>query len=238
MICLTFDTDWMRDRDLERFLDEFRIPGNATFFLHDAMPSLIATGHELCPHPFIDDLRSWQGPLEALVARLRRPSKGVRPHSCVFSHMIGVGLHQMGYRYVSQATNLYQAGLAPTRHPWGLWEMPIYYMDNMDFCIPKNWPGIGHNVFDERAIRTAMEHDGLFVFDFHPLHIALNTRSHADYAAVKDKIVKAGVSPFDLAFGGRGVRAFFLELCSAMRDSGQRSYTCWDALQQLGCDPS
>jgi hypothetical protein len=234
MICLTFDTDWMRDRDLERFLAEFPIPGRATFFLHDRLPSLFATGHELCPHPFIENLGNWQEPLESLARDLPRPCKGVRPHSCVFSHMIGVGLHKLGYRYVSQATSLYLPGIAPARHPWGIWEMPIYYMDNMDFCTPKNWPGIGHEVFDPRVIRTALEREGLYVFDFHPLHIALNTGSHAHYEAVKDRIVSGGSSPFDLARAGRGTREFFLELCSAMRNSGRHSYSCWDALQQLG----
>lgn len=235
MICLTFDTDWMTDRDLERFLREFPIPGTGTFFLHDILPSLFATDHELCPHPAIDDLTRWRPGLEAFVGQLPRQPKGVRAHSCVFSHALGVGLHNMGYRYVSQAANLYQAGLAPMRHPWGIWEMPIYYMDNMDFWVMKNWPGIGHEPFSTGVIRTALKADGLFVFDFHPLHIALNTRDHMDYSLVKDKIIKDGISPFDLAFAGRGVRSFFLELCSAMRDGGCRSYSCWSALEHLGC---
>lgn len=237
MICLTFDTDWILDRDLGRFLQEFSIPGEATFFLHDAFPSLFTTAHELCPHPLIDDLARWPPSLAELAGRLPHPPKGVRPHSCVFSHMIGLGLHNMGYRYVSQATYLYQTGLAPMRHPWGIWEMPIFYMDNMDFWTAKNWPDIGHVPFSERLIRMAVEQDGLFVFDFHPLHIALNTRGPEDYAAVKEKIVTNGASPFDLTVPGRGVRTFFLELCAAMRNSGRHSYRCWDALGQLGCVP-
>lgn len=235
MICLTFDTDWMTDRCLERFLREFPIPGKGTLFLHDTFPSLYETNHELCPHPFIDNLMHWQPTVATLSSQLPRPSKGVRPHSCVFSHAVGVGLHDMGFRYVSQAASLYQTGVEPMRHPWGIWEMPIYYMDNMDFCTAKNWPDIGHKPFSPSVIQTALEEDGLFVFDFHPLHIVLNTRDYADYAAVKEKIVKGGASPFDLAFPGRGVRAFYLELCAAMRDSGHVSFGCWDALEKLGC---
>ena len=233
MICLTFDTDWMTDRGLARFLDEFPLPGHGTFFLHDSFPSLAGNGHELCPHPFISDLANWRGTLDKLSATLPERPRGVRPHSCVFSHMVGVELHAMGYRYVSQAANLYQPGLAPLRHPWGIWELPIYYMDNMDFWMSKNWPGLRHDPFNRDVIRIAIESEGLFVFDFHPLHVALNTRGHEDYQAVKDRIVKDGASPFDLTFPGRGTRTFFEELCSTMREKNIVSLTCSDALDRL-----
>src|SRR5689334_22939389 len=118
MICLTFDTDWMQNRDMERFLREFPIPGKATFFLHDELSSLRDSTHELCPHPLIDDLKGWDINLSNIAASLPRRPKGVRAHSCVFSHLIAVGLNNLGYRYVSQATALFQSGLVPVRHPW------------------------------------------------------------------------------------------------------------------------
>jgi len=227
----------MENRDVEKFLERFPIPGNATFFLHKAIPALYSTRHELCPHPFIDNLLSWLPEMEAFSRNLPVAPRGVRPHSCVFSHMIAVQLQQSGYKYVSQGMNLFQTELFPTRHPWGIWEMPIYYMDNMDFCMTQNWPGLEHTVFDDRVIDAALTGRGLFVFDFHPLHIALNTRTHADYSRVRESIVSGGVSPFDLTFPGHGTRDFFVKLCSAMKNHGQRSQTCWDALQALGCPP-
>lgn len=236
MICLTFDTDWMSNSAMEQFLREFPIPGEATFFLHDAIPSLLRTDHEICPHPFINDFAHWQHTLETLTAKLPRRPLGVRPHSCVFSHAVGVGLNDMGFRYVSQASALYQTGIVPTRHPWGIWEMPIYYMDNMDFWTTKNWPDIEHKPFSQNVIDAALEQEGLFVFDFHPLHIALNTRNHTDYGDVKDKIIQDRISPFELAFSGRGTRTFFLELCSAIQHFGHRSMGCWSALKLLGCN--
>ena len=235
MICLTFDTDWMTDHALARFMTDFPIPGRATFFLHDKFPSFAANGHELCPHPFIRDLDDWHSSLVTLAGALPIPPRGVRPHSCVFSHMVGVELHAMGYHYVSQATNLFQQGLAPLRHPWGIWELPIYYMDNMDFCMAKNWPDLQHEPFSADVIRIATEQEGLFVFDFHPIHIALNTRNHDEYQAVKRRIVRDGVSPFEITFSGRGVRTFFEELCCAMSKRRQVSFTCSDALTHLVC---
>ena len=235
MICLTFDTDWMTQDSLARFIAKFSIPGNATFFAHDHFPGLHATRHEVCPHPFIDNLTTWQDSLATLVSRFPNPPKGVRPHSCVFSHMVGIDLHALGYRYISQAQNIFQTNLAPFRHPWGIWELPIYYMDNMDFWMPKNWPAAGHSPFDPKVIRSALDSDALFVFDVHPLHVALNTRTHEDYVSVKDKIISDGVSPFELEFPGRGVRSFFENLCEEMTKRGITSVSCSDALEHFGC---
>jgi hypothetical protein len=233
MICLTFDTDWMTDHALARFIQEFPIPGKATFFLHDNFPSLATSSHELCPHPLISDLGNWHSSLTKLAGALRSAPRGVRPHSCVFSHMVGLELRAMGFQYISQASNLYQQGLAPFRHPWGIWELPIYYMDNMDLCMAKNWPGLNHEPFNPDIVRVATEQEGLFVFDFHPIHIALNTLTHDDYETVKTRIVNDGMSPFEMAFLGRGVRTFFEELCLAMRERGQVSFTCSAALDEL-----
>src|SRR5690349_3943255 len=90
MICLTFDTDWMSDEGIARFLAEFPFEGEGTFFLHDRFTSFGGSTHELCPHPFIGDLANWRDGLASLAAALPRRPRGVRPHSCVFSHMVGV----------------------------------------------------------------------------------------------------------------------------------------------------
>jgi hypothetical protein len=152
--------------------------------------------------------------------------------------MIGIGLRALGYRYVSQAQNLYQIGLRPFRHPWGLWELPIYYMDNMDFWMAKNWPDAKHVPFSRTIVENAVADDeSLFVFDFHPLHIALNTRSHEDYVARKDQVLADSAPPFALRSFGRGVATFFEELCSEMDRRNVRSVSCLEALHHFGCIP-
>ena len=232
MICLTFDTDWMTESSMSQFLDDFPLLGQGTFFAHEAFKCLAISDHEIGPHPFISNLGDWQQNLKNLSGRLGKPARGTRPHSCVFSHMIGVGLNELGFEYVSQANNLFQDGLRPFRHPWGIWELPIYYMDNMDFWTTQNWPQLNHVSFSRELIQRAVTGQDLYVFDFHPLHVALNTRTSADYQSVKGKIIEGGVSPFDLVFPGRGARVFFNELCQAMRDAGSVSLTCGQALDR------
>jgi hypothetical protein len=232
VICLTFDTDWMTDANLARFLDEFPLPGRGTFFCHDAFPCLQGRGHELAPHPFIDDLTNWQAPLAALTARVAPGARGVRAHSCVFSHAVAVGLRSMQFEYVSQANELYRDGGRPFRHPWGVWELPIYYMDNMDFWVEPNWPELHHQPFDQQWISKAVHGPDVYVLDFHPIHIALNTRTPQDYQQVKSRIIDDGVSPFDLSYSGRGARVYFEELCAEMRRAGVESMGCGDALDR------
>ena len=235
MICLTFDTDHMTEEGMERFLQEYPIPGRSTFFVH--RPFSLVTRlqaedvHEVGPHPFIDKLSRWKDEVTALTEHFAKQPLGLRAHSCVFSHMIGMGMHQMGFRYVSQAQSLFHSGLEPFRHPWGIWELPIYYMDNMDFWFPKNWPALRHVPFSRDVIERAVGSRFLHVFDFHPLHIALNTKSHEEYSAVKERILGDGVSPFELRTAGRGTAEFFGDLCTAMRLSGERSYACVEALE-------
>lgn len=230
MISITFDTDWMSEQALTAFLERLPVPGTATFFAHQRYECLLGSPHEVGPHPFITHLDGWRTELRALAGSLGRPVRGTRTHSCVFSHMVGVGLAEDGYEYVSQASTLYADGLRPHRHPWGLWELPIYYMDNMDFWMTRNWPDLGHRVFDPRWIERAVQGEDLYVFDFHPLHVALNTRSPEDYQQVKGRVIQDGVSPFDLAFPGRGAREYFEQLCDAMRGAGVRSQSCGGAL--------
>lgn len=235
MICLTYDTDYMTQDSLEKFLRDYPIPGKGTFFTHEYFPILELTPHEVCPHPFIKNLSGWEESVTIISKHFSVKPKGIRPHSCVFSHMIGIGMNDAGYSYVSQAQNLFQASLKPFRHPWGIWELPIYYMDNMDFWMSKNWPEAHHVPFNPSVIKQAVSNESLYVFDIHPLHIALNTRSHEDYCAVKDRVVKDGVSPFELRFPGRGVAVFYEELYAAIENSGTRSFTCSEALKHYGC---
>ncbi len=233
MICLTFDTDHMSQAAMSRFLAGFagELPGRATFFAHDLFPGLMQTEHEICPHPFIADLNAVSHEMARIEGVIGRRAAGTRPHSCVFSHMVAVELKQRGYTWVSQAHTMYATNLEPFRHPWGVWELPIYYMDNMDFWMARNWSGEVHEPFAPAIIEHAVSGDALFVFDLHPIHIALNTRSPDDYAQVKDRVTRDGVSPFDLAFSGHGARAFFNRLCQRMRETGQSSMTCSDALR-------
>ncbi len=228
MICLSFDTDHMSEERMREFLAEFSLPGEGTFFCTGAYDSLAATGHELCPHPFLGPGNDWNEELTSM-RRMFPAARGWRSHSCVFSHTLAEQVAGLGYIYASTQDDLGSANLRPHRHAWGLWQMPIYYMDNLDFSHPRFWPDSSHRPFDPAVIETALRSDALFIFDFHPIHLMLNSHSAESYFARRDAF-KAGADIAELRCPEPGVRDFFFSLVEAMTGAGVRSHSLGDAL--------
>lgn len=226
MIALTFDTDYLSAEDLERFVDEFPIPGRGTFFLWKPYAGLSLGDHELGIHPYFQDRVPWNETLDEFIGALGSRTTSCRAHSCAYSHMLGIALAKRGFSVVSQATYLFRSGLTAYRQPWGLWELPIYYMESMDFTFSHNWPDLAHEAFDPRLIARSLGEPGLFVYDFHPLHVILNTSSYAQYQAVREELVSGRRSAFETRFAGRGARDFYLELVEQMDAQGQESVAC------------
>ena len=229
MICLTFDTDYASSDDLRRLLAEHPIPGKATFFLHAPAAGVEWGDHEVEPHPVFRDSEPWEETIAAWEACLSGPYLGLRPHSCATSHILGCIMKRRGYIYSSVTAPLYQAGLRPYRQPWGVYELPIYFMDNMDYCMRQNWPEAHHRPRDQRLIRRAVEDRGLYVFDFHPIHILMNTQSQASYEQARSRVVEQGATWSEIRNPGEGVATFFTALCDAMRSAGVQSVTCLEA---------
>lgn len=232
MICITFDTDHLSPKQVSKFMDKYSIPGEATFFLWQPYHELNFGKHEVAPHPLVENLLSFPYDFQEFTKKLNIQFSGVRTHSCVYSHMVGIQLKELGVKYVSMNTLLHETTIKPYRHPWGIWEMPIYYMDNMDLCMKKNWQGNNHLPFSDKIIENAILHpDYLFVFDFHPLHIMLNTLSHDHYCNVKSKVINENYDPFELKMAGVGVESFFIKLLNRMKDLDLKSTSLDKALK-------
>lgn len=227
MICLTFDTDWMTPHEMQEFLERYPDLPRSTFFIHEASADWRPTGHEWGPHPSspADD-----GCLD--ITNIRSPDAvGIRSHSCAGSHLISLEWARQGYLYQSNETRLYACEPAPIRTAWGIWELPIYYMDNMDFWFARNWPEVDHTPFSLEVLKEAIQGTGTYVFDFHPLHIALNSTSPESYAA-KRAARGPGRSAWNLAPQGPGVREYFETLLQMIRDSDVPICTGEDAVRR------
>lgn len=226
MICLTFDTDHMREDQLRRWMETCDIPGRGTIFCDRHYTFLDAQEHEVAPHPFISETTDWLSVVRAQ-RELYPKSTSWRSHSLFFSQTIAVELQRLGYDTVSVVEQFGVRSSAPYRLPWGPWQMPIYYMDNSDFCNFHGMRDQTYRPFDRALIESALTGDGVYVFDFHPIHLELNTPSYEFYAqnrdAFRDRPVQ-GVEPFQ----GYGTRSFFDELVSEMRRLSQFSTALCD----------
>lgn len=211
MIVITFDTDWIDEQILESLNLIEKVPGSMTFFCTGYYKCLDDYENvEIALHPRLDWQHDWIEETNNLKKQFSSNIIGIRPHSCSYSQYYGVQLAKMGFKYISQATFLYKKGLEPFKHPWGLWEFPIYYMDNMDFSHQLNWTD-SHNAFNNEIIMKAItDESSLFVFDFHPIHLYLNSPNIEFYDRYKH--LKNAIK-----FDGIGSLTFFNALCDAMK---------------------
>ena len=231
IIALTFDTDHMSESRMEEFLGAFQWPGRAVMFCTHRYDCLSPAAHELAPHPFLPEGGDWNTELAA--AREAFPAAfGWRSHSCVYSQMLGVRAARDGYLYVSTNEAYGLDGLQPMMESWGVIQMPIYYMDNCDFSRPLFWAGGGHRAFDRVLIERALQKEGLFVFDFHPVHLMLNTPD-VDFYMARRQAFLDGAPLRDLAYPGRGTATFFRELCAALTAAGRASQALGDIARPL-----
>jgi hypothetical protein len=229
MICLTFDTDHLNEARLVEFFSTHKIVGGATFFCTQQFEHLAHSDHELAPHPYLAAGVDWTAELSSK-RRMFPDALGWRSHSCVFSHLIGRWLGDNGYQYVSIEERFGQQGMSPSRFPMGsIWQVPIYYMDTFDISRRRFWPNGGFHPFDPTLINRALADDGLYVFDFHPVHIMLNTPTPEFYMEARDRY-RGGAAIERLRYDGTGVGTFFTRLCERMEAAHVSSVSVADAL--------
>jgi hypothetical protein len=233
LLCLTFDTDHLNEARMDEFLERVPLPGAATFFCTQRFTSLEGTPHELCPHPDLGASAAWRSEWRRW-RKLFPDARGWRSHSCVFSHRIAEQLAGDGYRYASTHDEFGHPAPRPQPNPWGLYQLPIYYMDTLDLRGAR-WPEPGEHRFARELIETALRGEGVYVFAFHPIHLLLNSPTTAFYLERRPAFLASGTPIESLAFSGYGVRSFYDDLCQALRRSGQDILRAIDA---IACEPS
>ena len=229
MICISFDSDHMSNLRMVEFLDAFQIEGNATFFCTQPYASLERTEHEIAPHPTLIPQTDWTAVLNK--AREDFPyATGWRSHSCVFSHLIAEWLSKNAYNYVSVHDCFLQPKPVPTKHAWGVWQIPIYYMDNLDFSYHHFWKDDNHQKFNPAIIENSLSNAGVYAYDFHPIHLLLNTPSVEYYMEIRDAFL-AGEKIENLRWQGYGTASFFNQLMASMKQLNLKSLSMATALK-------
>lgn len=230
MICLSFDTDHMSSARMSEFVKEFMIPGSATFFCTQRYDLLLDMDHEIAPHPYLVEGGDWDNELQSKRAEFPL-AKGWRSHSCVFSHLLAKWVAENNYVYVSCHDEFGNDNVQPIQHAWGCWHLPIYYMDTLDFSYNHNLLGPDHIIFDQAIIQRAINGNGIYVFDFHPIHLMLNTPRTSHYFSMRERF-KNG-EPIDrLRYGGYGTASFFHDVLVAMTANNMVSKSMSEALQE------
>lgn len=220
-VCVSFDIDWAPDFMIDELTALLaRAPRPFTVFCtHDSPATrrlLALPGCEAALHPnFLAAAEpgSDTAPLATREARVlddlraRFPdARGVRNHALYYHSRLLALFHRADIAYLSNDLCFLAPGLAPHRDWSGLVRVPIYWEDDVH-CV----------YFDQRfdLDALAMDRPGLQVFNFHPVHVYLNTADLCAYQRAKPALAdRARAEP--LRRQGAGVRALLEALLAAV----------------------
>ena len=218
-VCLTIDVEWAHKdvlAELIKALDERRIP--ATFFCTHA--EIDVGEHERAIHPNFrwsgDSVQKTGGlvPIadldeDAVNADVVRETLsfcpeavGARAHYLRSDTSVFRAYMNAGLVYDSSYLALFGADLVPYELPFGLIEMPIYYMDHFDII---------NGLTGFRSSDLRLDSGGMKVLDFHPNMIFSNAPSDAFYQGLRAQYHDPAAMIAN-RFEGRGIRDLFFEV--------------------------
>lgn len=186
---LTFDVDWCHDDVLNftlDFLEEFDV-ASTWFVTHETQTLERMRSNsriELGLHPNFNVLSSVEsganGPIQIL-KRLKEfvpEAKAVRSHSLVSSSRLSETLSESGFTHDSGVFIPAQKGerIRPWRHPSGLIQVPFCWADDVATYFSCEEP--------DETIRSS--NNSLSIFDFHPIHVFLNTPNMGLYEDTRE----------------------------------------------------
>ena len=189
---LSFDLDWAIDEVLEDTLDLI-IEANikATLFVTHETPildkmretSLISLGL----HPNFNPLFSGESvsrSTDRIMSDLKEivpEARVLRSHSMSHSGLWLNAYKELGITHLSQYYMGGVKGIHPFRHVNGIVEVPVYFADDAYIFVEdhKRW----NNPSVEEI--TSISEKSVKVFNFHPIHIALNSSSFDAYESTK-----------------------------------------------------
>jgi len=225
-IFLTFDIDWAHDdviKDTIEILNAENI--KATFFItHDCevLNELRSNKNfELGIHPNFNPLLNAESDLGSFtqvidyLMQLMPDAKSVRSHSLVQSSRILDYFASCGLRIDA---NLYiPVNSDIICRPFSIWNnilrVPHFWEDDLHL--------LGNNT-ENYDLSIFFNYEGLKVFDFHPIHVYLNTESIDRYENAKPHYHNAGELLKFRNHGADGTRQFLLDL---IRESKSRGFT-------------
>ena len=212
MIAITIDLDWVPDEIIQftfDLLDTYHV--RATVFCTHK----VAVGiHEPALHP---NFEHGESPQEATLELLQLfpQARGVRSHVLTISTRIFEVYAQLGLTYDS-SYYMFNQTIWPFPTVGNVLEMPIFFEDDLYFRAE------GEKDFCLESLNLAAP--GLKIFDFHPVHVFLNTHSMSHYLDAKPDYHNPGQLARKIG-KARGTRDLFIELLEYVQENQERTYS-------------
>ena len=210
---LTFDLDWAPDFMIDDLVNLVRRSGvRATFFCTHQSPGVerltSLPGCETALHPNLLREGQDESTILADLHQLFPHAVGIRNHRLSYHSGLLETFHQRKLCYFSNDLLFLQPDLRPFYDWSGIVRLPIYWEDDVH-CL----------FFEQQFDLTllALDRPGMKVFNFHPVHLWLNTARLDDYQRAKPAI-QCEDRATAFRNGGKGIRSLFLSLIDAIGD--------------------
>ena len=215
MIALTLDTDWAPVELVRDAVELIRSRGcKVTVFCTDRLD---IEADEIALHPNFTDLTDLETPIRAL-KEIYPEARGLRSHALFFTERFRPLYEQFDIAYDANAMQYLAAESRVTRIARNTVSIPLFFMDRfhmeMDRDAARRW----------RLDRLPLARPGLKVFDFHPIHLFLNTPSVAWYERAKPHYHNPEQLRQHVA-EGPGARRLLIELLDWIGANHRPTYT-------------
>lgn len=212
IIVFSLDADWVSDEILEWAIGLFKNEGwPVTVFATNASEVLRRSHNDpyvdISIHPDFFQNNDHEKTILELI-KLFPDSKGVRSHG-LFEYANLLNLYRKhGLSWDSSQLLYLCRNIMPYRHPSGLIRLPIFWEDDDYFSDNPDW----------RVERLGLEKSGVKCFDFHPIHLFLNTYIASQYTYAKERHFSHQALD-DARYNGndKGIYNFFIHLSEYIR---------------------
>jgi hypothetical protein len=166
-VCITLDVDWVNENILQYVVDILnRYDIRATFFAtHDSklLKQLNNIKFEIGLHPnFNNSNGDFEKPIKDL-KEIYPDAMGARSHSLFVSSNILKNYKKYGMKYESNNFLYLHPNLEVTKRFKNFKSIPFFWSDDKTIEL------------EEEEINSYLDIDGLKIYNFHPIHIFLNT---------------------------------------------------------------
>lgn len=214
--CITIDVEWSPDELIDIVIDKlnsYKI--KATFF---ATHPVRIKGHEIALHPNYLSFETYEETIAKLLGYFQN-AKGVRGHRLMTDELLLSIYQKLGILYQSGYLMLGMKNIRPFFLEFNVMEIPLFYMDRIHFDEP--WfskKGFSINSIDLKS-------PGLKVFDFHPIHVFLNTEKSSRYETAKKYYHEPKLLESYRNKAKEGIGTYFDSLLESLSKNGHRTYT-------------
>lgn len=224
------DVDWAPDAVLEyavEWFDDRGIPitvfaTHDTPLLHGRDPARVEIGiHPNLSRLHLDEEDLVKRTIGELLETYPQ-AKGVRCHSLVQSNRLIDWFTDLGLEYDADEFRPYEDSLKAIRWWSGLVRIPIFWEDDLHLAF--------RAPFDLKTL--PLEGDGLGVFNFHPIHMYLNSSSLEHYHEVRPHYQDVDVL-MNHVNTGEGIRTFAADLVDWFASRGEST----SLMRQLAASP-